>query len=748
MSDAKSLPEEPSTGPDLFAAAKRRRNVRILIGLVSLMVVVAVGFGIDRAFFRFDRMIAEVQDCSFDPQGRPMSERCTTALGVLVAELPERCPRVLAAIRRESKADRQNPLLYALLKARAKRFGERTLAPRDKCLEQAITAVYEGHRKHGKPGTQLTPLPGVSSYTARLLESFRESATRIRLLQSLATPDLDKASDLISGIDILLASKRPQERQAAIRLVREHLHPALTRLYRAGVAGGMARAKAGSKDPGSPFSGSLDLLIAEHVGPGSPLGREILDTYFNRLHIGPLQWSRVARWHHNLFQNTFSYKLSASTRWPARLLARAEVARKRDHERFIQFLALLANYRALKSNVEKWFNVYADWAARAGTFFDGSLRALLRSHANDAPTQANLIRLLDLLELRNLPDRGVAALARTKRGAGELGRLLIAAALAHPISMAERSIDDWLPRKQKRRLAWVLRYLNIPMERYGSPVRHQQPKSWPAWARQGRDPAILAAFDTDPARLGQNLKHPDATHRFLALLAARKLPFAARLALLGPSLSAHEASVRAVAVYVLGLDVGRSAFQKQLHRMLRERHRDPSPVVRLTAFHHLARAGNVKLLQPFVADTSTLMEDAWERLLVRWPTSRLVAWLDRKDHGAGLVMAELGQRAKGTPPRWRPKDVTRLNDLVRSGDDWTRLRVLRNLFFNPLFSRVDWTPLFTAKWVIVRRAALRALRYDDNAKAGRKYRALVQRLTKDPNVRVQKAAARILKKMR
>lgn len=111
---------------DLYAAYKRRKYKRLLIGFAICSFLVGLGYGAYYAFFRLDHLISQVKDCDISEHSG-VEASCEKAMRALVRELPEACPRVLAWIRNEPDLTRKNRLLYALLKARIARHGTKKL---------------------------------------------------------------------------------------------------------------------------------------------------------------------------------------------------------------------------------------------------------------------------------------------------------------------------------------------------------------------------------------------------------------------------------------------------------------------------------------------------------------------------------------------------------------------------------------------------------------------------------------------
>ncbi len=378
-------PEDERAGQDenedLYAAAKRRRWKRVLIGVGVLALLAGASYGVYKGFFELGHLVGQLRECSLGPDSvdtPDLSKKCKAVVAKVAEYAKKDCPRVLAEVERVSRerggnvntrkasANTANLLLYALLEGRhadwetAERShgwgwaSKRTLAA-DACIEKAVLAVSQGpcseFTKNGKrvcqpSGSRVFPpkIQGLASYTDPRVPF----GVRMRLLVKLDAPSrlalLDEVmSQLASwlGDDPHQRKDDPALRGTLQALRKRFLLPALAQVFQ-DLAAGKARLERQSETARRQWQKgqavvppSILPLIPRLVEGGSPLAKAVLAPLTKKVLLGPQSLYNAQQAYQRLVAEASRRKAWVATLSP---LLKALYARHRESA-----LDLLAN---------------------------------------------------------------------------------------------------------------------------------------------------------------------------------------------------------------------------------------------------------------------------------------------------------------------------------------------------------------------------------------------------------------------
>lgn len=208
-----TLPDDDGTAEAEVAKFKRRRQLRLGVSGVALIVVLVVGFYfVTKQFSAFSTEsdeLAQVMRCDmnelilhYDSKGRAknygaLTNKCNQVLMKLLRRLarePTLCDRIAKKITSEKSWERKNRLLHVLMRYRRALYPEDESLTLDElrrqpCIEDPLVqmvAHWSKHRdKHKKPGGLI---PGVADYNVHLLSQLRFLVTNTYVLQRVKLP--------------------------------------------------------------------------------------------------------------------------------------------------------------------------------------------------------------------------------------------------------------------------------------------------------------------------------------------------------------------------------------------------------------------------------------------------------------------------------------------------------------------------------------------------------------------------------
>lgn len=584
-------------------------------------------------------------------------------------------------------------------------------------------------------------LAGLRSFNLMLLKRSANWGIRMRILGKVAPRSLYRAFTALAPLPGWIRHiEDPSVSKAARRVIKDHVFPTMNRLLRQALR---ARTQKATNDLISPLPNSFDALVAELVPLNSPLLKELLDTFFRRIRYGDKKMYLLQNW----FELLFRYRLLDDSDRPSKkhrvVIARLASHRHECHGCFENFLGKIAlKDSPSRAELRRWLR---EDLKRALVHEHGSplvgvmIQTLERFPHGPLLSRMMHMRKLDFGYRLNLAWR--ALFAQDKAAGREVVRSFHVALLGRPRKDVHRR--DHPRSALSRRLQWLEAYRSgKPRTRPGS--LPESPAAWRKWGENHRDPIVRVAFARTPSDLVKNLSHADDNVRFLAPVATIRLPFVERNKLLAPGLADKRASVRAMTALALSQGVKQRREVDQLAPLLQKLHQDDDWTVRLIAFDRLAALGRPALLEPFVNDTAPMTVRSWSEVMAKWPTKTLVQWLDRKDHGAGLVLRTLYGRYRGNKPVWKKPDWARLGRLAKRSDSWIRLRLL-SWFRHDSGGAIDWTPLFTDPSVVVRYHAItHLLEHGPGRPHLQRYAPQAIGLLRDRNLTVIAKAARAL----
>lgn len=718
----------------------------VVVGLIAVVLRYS-STGATRA-----RLVRKVQQCKLiqqaPGQGVPVSAECVGHLSALAAQMPQGCPKVLAALEKATERTPQNLLLYALLSGRARAWRGKKVGPEaiqgDACVEKALVHVHRTQRgDKEQPGSGIS---GLDLYNNKLLDQMEFWIIRVNVVPQLSPQSVTNIYDRLqvhaTNLKKLLPTKA--DKDGVTKTLRQAIRPRLAHVYSRVVKVHLARAGHSKAEAAFTFPGYLDDDIGYKIDPKHPLAKTLLHTYFVQLPFAAAGERYLMRWHKDLFRRHLLDVLE----WETAMAAMLEKLSQRHLGLLLKFLEANPDLPLRTGGkVPAWYQrslaMFSDQSEASHRLNKHLFTAMMNVAARRLPgAPVQRLILLNGLYFPFSVQKWLAREWRQNAQAGELARAGLITALV--LGLGKREDFAWLRRREDfPEYSWLLRVLQPGTCAKGCAKPAQLRRAELANLREGRKKHNLYM---DPPKLEKQLQSKDANYRAFAHVSTAYHPVAERLKLVEAGLTAAEPSVRAFAVLGLSLGLTRKADIEAVSARLVKLSKDPSWLVRLLVFYRLWLLERSEHLKPFLNDPTPQIVDGWRRRLATWKTPDLVALLSRKDRAAGVVLPVLVARSRLEKEPWSV-DWKPIAALVRHPDPWTRIQLMIH-FGKSGKALLDWGTLLSAKELTVRAAALDFWVQNPPSAALKKHSAKVVKLLDDPHYGVKRLAALVLTRLK